>query len=99
MQPKFYSTNFNLQAAINDCSVNELLDSLYSADLLHLPLKVAKINTSTLKLLLGGDLTTQFGSDMPCKVIISPTEVPKFTKNYVSASYDTGNYWELASTI
>jgi len=36
---------------------------------------------------------------MPCKLVISPTAEPQLTKNYVSTSYDRGNYWELDTTI
>jgi hypothetical protein len=84
---------------VNDCSINELLDSFYYADLLHLPLSIAKINTNILAILLGKDLTTKFGKNMPCKVIISPTEVPQFTKSYASDEYNPDNFWEIATPL
>ena len=76
MKPKFYSPPFDLQIGINDCTVNELLLQLYEADMLHIPLKSGKLTTSALRILLGKDIVNQFGADMPCKLVISPEEVP-----------------------
>lgn len=94
LQPKFKNPPFDLQIDVNDCTVNELLLQLYSANLLKIPIKAKILTTSKLRTLVGKDIVKKFGSDEPCKLIISPTETPFITKHYVSESYNPGNFWE-----
>ena len=63
---------FDAQIAINDCSVNELLYSLYGADLLHLKIENPKVTTTLLRALLGKDIITVFGAEQPCQLTASP---------------------------
>lgn len=75
MHTIFKAEKFDLQMAVQDCAVNELLFTLYNAGV-KLPLALPVINTSKLKLLVGGDIVTQFGADQPCKILAYPTELP-----------------------
>ena len=62
----------DLAMAINDCTVNEAISTLYYADYLKLNITNPKLNTSLLKLLLGKDIENVFGKNMPCKARIYP---------------------------
>lgn len=67
-----------MQIAINDCAINEFIFTLYHTGLLTVPIHSDKLTTDFLQLLVGPDLVTQFGSGMPCEVILSPTSLPQF---------------------
>ena len=72
MYSKVTNLMFDAQIAINDCSVNELLYSLYGADLLHLKIENPKVTTTLLRALLGKDIITVFGAEQPCQLTASP---------------------------
>lgn len=80
---------FDLQIAINDCTLNELIFTLWSADLLSIPIKSQKITTTLLKKLISKDIEKKFGEGQPCEIILSPVgdEAPKFTKHFESYDY------------
>ena len=55
---------YDLQIAINDCTINEFIFTLYSAGLTSLPpIKSDKITTRQLKKLVGKGIVTTFGED------------------------------------
>ena len=62
MHPIYHASQFDLQMAIQDCAINEVLFTLYEAGV-KLPLSLPVINTSKLRLLVGKDIITQFGKD------------------------------------
>lgn len=89
---------YDLQIAINDCTINEFLFTLYSAGLTALPpIKSDKITTSQLKRIVGKGIETTFGEDQPCETTVSITgdEAPKFTKHFTSYDYNANNYWAI----
>ena len=57
MHAIYKSDQFDFQLALQNCAVNELLSTLYSAGL-KLPLSLSAINTSKLRLLVGKDIVT-----------------------------------------
>ena len=74
---------FDLQLAINDCTLNELIFTLTENGLLNITLTNAKlITTDNLALLLGNKLKKHVGSGQPCSITITPTnDPPAFTKD------------------
>ena len=99
LHAKFMERLFDIHIAVNDCSVNEFIFTLYEAGMLSLPVKSAKLDTSLVGLLVGPDLVRQFGSHQPCELTLTPRELPQFTKNYASKDYSEDNYWELATPL
>ena len=89
--------SFDLEASINDCTVNELVFTLLSTFDVKIPIEMPMITTSKLGLLVGTDLVTKFGSGAPCQLIFSFPEVPQFKKHYDATSSD-GSYWMLENT-
>ena len=55
-----------MQVSINDCTINELIFTLYNADLLDISVTSDLFTTSFVAILVGSDLTNKFGEDMPC---------------------------------
>ena len=78
LHAKYIQTQFDLQVAFNDCAVNEFIFTMYEAGLLYIPIESKKLTTTFLTKFVGSDLVTQFGSDMPCKIHVSTTELPEF---------------------
>ena len=56
LHAKFMERLFDIQIAVNDCSVNELIFSLYEAGVLALPVKSKLLTTNLLGLLVGHDI-------------------------------------------
>ncbi len=92
---------FDLQLALNDCTINELIFTLWSADLLHIPIRSPKITTTLLKTFISPDIVKKFGKDQPCEVIVIPDgdEAPKFTKHFDSYDFSEKNYWDLETKL
>ena len=99
MYARYIDNSFDLQMAVNDCAFNELVFTLYSAGLLHLPIRGGPINTSYLALLVGTDLIREFGAGQPCEILISPTELPQFAKNSTTFDYSESNFFILDTQI
>ena len=76
LHAKFYEQLYDMQLAVNDCSINELIYTLYTADLLHINIASPRINTNLLSLLVGRSLKKTFGKDQPCEVGLSFRELP-----------------------
>ena len=99
MHAIFNADKFDLQFTVQDCAVNELLFTLYEAGV-KLPLALPILTTNKLGLLVGGDLTTQFGKDQPCKILVYPTELPKIEKQFTSfETWSQDNYWMLDTNL
>jgi len=58
MYAHFGGNTFDAQITLQDCTVNELLFTLHEANMMHLPLRLAAITTSKLRLLVGKDIVT-----------------------------------------
>ena len=96
MYPAFNSDKFDTLLNINDCAVNELLFSIYHLGI-TLPLKSDIITTNKLGL-LSSDIVDVFGEHQLCKLGITPTSLPQFSKHGSSAHYSKNNYFQLDST-
>lgn len=72
MHIKVSQQKFDTQIAINDCTVNELIFSIYEAGLLNITIKNPKLTTSELKLLLGKGIVDTFGANQLCSMTVTP---------------------------
>ena len=100
LHAKYEKDDFDVQVSINDCTVNEFIFTLYHTGLLKLPVQSKKLlTTDTLSHLVGNDLIDKFGENMPCRLILAPTELPQFGKNFASYDYSEDNYWKLDTQL
>ena len=61
MHVKIGDESFAIETAVNDCTVNELLFTLYEAGLLQIPLVNERIDTSLISLMIGHNVVKVFG--------------------------------------
>jgi len=98
MHAKIVDRYFDTQLAINDCTFNELLFTLYEAGLFNITLANPKLlTTSNLRLLLGKGIVNTFGANQPCTMQVWPSGgfAPNITKNFESVSYSRGNNFAI----